>query len=121
MVWDKHNGGYEQLNYWEVDVVLWDSAKKLTLDDLDRGYFEVNELKIVCGVSPVRDGSMLVIEPIISSDDLDFQEDWFGATSLDPQAVAALAYGWLICSYGWLEKIVARGEGGGSHRIFCRS
>jgi hypothetical protein len=47
----------------------------VTLDDLGRGYFKVNELKIVCSVLPVRDESMFAMEHLISSDDLDLQED----------------------------------------------
>ena len=46
----------------------------LTLDDLDRYYFKVNELKIVGGVSPVRDGSMLAVGHLLSFDDLDLQK-----------------------------------------------
>jgi hypothetical protein len=41
----------------------------LTLD------FKVNELKIVCSVLPVRDGSMFAIGHLISSDDLKIEED----------------------------------------------
>jgi hypothetical protein len=47
----------------------------MTLDDLGRGYFKVNELKIVCSVLPVRDGFMLAVGHLISSDDLDLQEN----------------------------------------------
>ena len=47
----------------------------LPLDDLDRGYFKVKELKIVCGVSPLRDGSMFAAGHLISFDDLDIQQD----------------------------------------------
>ena len=47
----------------------------MTLDYLDRGYFKVAEVKIICGISPVTDGSMLVIGHLNSFDDLYLQED----------------------------------------------
>ena len=47
----------------------------LTLDDLHRGYFKVTKVKIVCGVSPVRVGYLAIGH----LNDLDLQEDWFGA------------------------------------------
>jgi len=39
------------------------------------GNFKVTIVKIVCGVSPVRDGFMLAIGHLISFDDLDLKED----------------------------------------------
>ncbi len=47
--------------------------RNLTLDDLDLGNFKVTKVKIVCGVSPVRDDN-LAIGHLISFDDLDLQE-----------------------------------------------
>ncbi len=77
-------------------VVKWNSYCKsisdfensdinLTLGDLDSYYFKVKELEIVCGVSPLRDGSMFAAGHLISFDDLDLQEDWFGAMSRSSQ------------------------------------
>ena len=57
---------------WQVDIRFSEFAHKF---DIDRHYFKVNELKIVCGVSPARDGSMLAVGHLISFDDLDVQED----------------------------------------------
>jgi hypothetical protein len=45
----------------------------LTLDNRDRVHFKVTKVEIVCGVSPVRDGSMLAIGHLTSFDDLDLE------------------------------------------------
>ena len=58
-------------HYWEVDIGLSESAK--------RWPWMTFKVKIASGVTSVRDRSMLAIGHLISFDNLDLQEDWFGA------------------------------------------
>ena len=67
---------YKKLGYYRQIV---DSRCRSVIDrvTLDRGYFKVTEVKVVglCGVSPVKDGSMLANGHLIAFDDLDHQVD----------------------------------------------
>ena len=67
----EHGAQQQHIRYKKLGYLI---SRRATLD---RGYFKVTEVKVVglCGVSPVRDGSMLAIGHLISFDDLDLQED----------------------------------------------